>query len=312
MMIDDIEGCAPFPGATDTHGQVEQVGGIDVHHWFIEAAGSRYHGVVAGDRNAPPVLLLHGLPECWYAWHHQITDLARDHFVIAPDLKGYGQSDKRLDLSYTFAHGAFEMALILERFGVDQFDMIGHDRGAVLGDHMFAVPGVADRVGRYARLQQSFNKAHGEPRPPHALMSSPEGVELFLSDIFPRVIFEPVEIPGLYQVTFNQIAEETIDRIDREFHRPGVAHAVRLTFIHTNFDIEMADRERHLIPKMKCPVHLIQAELDPGQKPADYEDLEELGPNFTIEWIDGAGHFSHLEMPDQVSAAIRTFLDAGR
>ena len=264
-MIDDIEGCQPFPGATDVHGQIETVNGVDVHHWFIEVAGTRYHGVVAGDRRAPAVLLLHGMPECWYAWHHQIADLARDRFVIVPDLKGDGQSDKRLDLSYAFAHGAFEMALVLERFGVDQFDVVAHDRGAVLGDHLF-----------------------------------------------PRVILQPAAVPGLYQMTFNPIDEETIGRIEREFHRRGVAHAVRLTFVHTDFDIEMDDRAKYLIPKMKCPVHLIQAELDPGQKPSDYDGLEEVGPNFTIEWIHGAGHFSHLEMPDQVSATIRTFLDGGR
>ena len=81
-----------------------------------------------------------------------------------------------------------------------------------------------------------------------------------------------------------------------------------LCFRHTNFDLEMEDRERDLIPKMKCPVHLIQAELDPGQPTADYEGLAELGPNFSIEWIEGAGHFSHLEKPDEVTRALRRFL----
>ncbi len=55
-------------------------------------------------------------------------------------------------------------------------------------------------------------------------------------------------------------------------------------------------------------MHLIQAELDPGQHPRDYEGLEALGDNFTIEWIKGAGHFSHLELPDVISAALRRFL----
>ena len=308
-MSDRYAACTPYPGSTNHHGEVEKLGDLEVTHCFVEVARSRYHFVTAGDPNAPALVMLHGLPETWYAWHHQIADLSRDRFVIAPDLKGYGQSEKRLDSVYSFPHCAFEMALLLERIGVVGFDLVAHDRGAVVGDHLFNVPGrFGERIGRYARLQQSFPKPHAEPRPPHALMATSAGTELFLSPAFPRLLFAQVAPPGLYQLVFNDIPEPVLARIDAEWHHPGVAQAVPLCFRHTNFDLEMEDRERDLIPKMKCPVHLIQAELDPGQPPADYEGLAELGPNFSIEWIEGAGHFSHLEKPDEVTRALRRFL----
>ena len=302
-------GCEPYPGSTHRHGEIEKLPGVEVSHWFVEVVRSRYHFVTAGDPAAPVVVLLHGLPESWYAWHHQIAHLARDRFVVAPDLKGYGQSEKRLDSEYSFPHCAFEMALLLEKIGVERFDLVGHDRGAVLGDHLFNVPGdFASRIRRYARLQQSFPKAHGEPRPPHALMATAAGTELFMSPAFPRLIYAQAAPPGLEQLVYNEIPEPVLARLHDEWHHPGVAQAVPLCFVHTNFDREMEDRRDFIIPKMSCPVHLIQAELDPGQKPADYEGLEELGPNFSIEWIEGAGHFSHLERPTEVSAAIRRFL----
>ena len=302
--------CEPYPGSTNRPGDVEKLGAVEVTHHFVEVARSRYHFVTGGDPGAPPVVILHGLPESWYSWHHQIEALAQDHFVVAPDLKGYGQSEKRLDGEYSFPHCAFEMALLLDEIGVDRFRLVAQDRGAVLGDHLFNVPNrFGERIVAYARLQQSFPKAHCEPRPPHALFASSEGTDLFLNPAFPRLIYQPAPVPGLYQVTFNEIPEPILARIEQEWRFPGVAQAVPLCFRHTNFDLEMEDRREVLIPKMKCPVRLIQAELDPGQPPSDYEGLEECGPNFSIRWLAGAGHFSHLEKPDAVNAAIREFFE---
>ena len=149
-------GCEPYPGSINHHGEVEKIGDVEVTHWFVEAARSRYHFVTAGDPAHPAVVMLHGLPETWYAWFHQIEDLARDHYVIAVDLKGYGQSEKRLDTSYRFPHCAFELAVLLDQLGIERFSLVGHDRGAVVGDHLFGVPGFSERVVKYARLQQSY------------------------------------------------------------------------------------------------------------------------------------------------------------
>ncbi len=311
-MVDRYPSCEPYPGSTNHHGEVEKLGDVEVTHGFVEVVRSRYHFVTAGDPAAPAVVMLHGLPESWYAWHHQIADLARDRFVVALDLKGYGQSEKRLDLEYSFPHCAFELALLLEKIGVERFDLVGHDRGSVLGDHLFNVPGGwGERIRRYARLQQSFPNAHAEPRPPHALMATPAGTELFLSPVFPRLLYAQAAPPGLYQLVFSEIPEADLARIEAEWRHPGVAQAVPRCFVHTNFDIEMEDRRRDLIPKMNCPVHLIQGELDPGQPPANYAGLEELGSHFSIEWVEGAGHFSHLEKPTEVTRSIRRFLTTG-
>lgn len=66
---------------------------------------------------------------------------------------------------------------------------------------------------------------------------------------------------------------------------------------------------KFLFEKMTMPVRPIQAELDPGQPPSDYAGLEKLGPNFSIVWIERAGHFLHLEKPEATTRAIRAFLE---
>jgi pimeloyl-ACP methyl ester carboxylesterase len=310
-MSDRYPGCRPYPGSTNHHGEIEMLGDVEATHWFVEVVRSRYHFVTAGDPGNPPVVMLHGIPETWYTFHNQVRDLSDDYYVVAVDLKGYGQSEKRPDGEYSFPHCAFELALLLEKLGIERFYLVGHDRGSVLADHLCNVPGrFNERIIKYARMQQSGPKPHTEPRPPHALFASAAGTELFLSDFFPRIVYTGlVPVPGSEGVQYvqNEIPEDVLDRLDREWKHPGAAQAVPLCFKHTNFDIEMEDRQNFLFAKMTMPVRLIQGELDPGQPPSDFEGLEALGANFSIVWIKGAGHFQHLEKPEATTQAIRAF-----
>jgi pimeloyl-ACP methyl ester carboxylesterase len=63
---------------------------VNIRHHTAEVNGIRMHYVEAGQ--GPPLLLLHGFPETWYAWRHQIPVLAEHYHVIAPDLRGYGHT----------------------------------------------------------------------------------------------------------------------------------------------------------------------------------------------------------------------------
>lgn len=69
----------------------------ELKHRTAEINGLRMHYVEAG--RGPPVLLLHGFPETWFAWRHQIPVLARHYRVIAPDLRGYGHTAKSMGVS---------------------------------------------------------------------------------------------------------------------------------------------------------------------------------------------------------------------
>jgi pimeloyl-ACP methyl ester carboxylesterase len=302
-----LAGCAPFPGSVNQHGEAEKLGSVEVTHWFVEALRCRMHLVTAGDPAKPPLVMLHGLPESWWAFHNQIRDLSDTYFVIAPDLKGYGQSEKRLDLSYQFPHCAFELALLLDQLGVGRFLLAAHDRGSVLGDWLCCVPGMQQRIVKYARMQQSFMRGHAEPRPPHALFATAQGVELFLSPAFVPIVYSTSPPPGVPKLVHVPLAPDVIARLAREFSFPGLAHAVSRCFQHTNFDLELEDRQRFVLSRMTMPVRLIQGEKDPGQPPSDYAGFEQHGANFSLRWIEGAGHFHHLERPDVVTEALREF-----
>jgi pimeloyl-ACP methyl ester carboxylesterase len=104
----------------------------EVTHRMVEANGIRLH--VAEQGTGPLVILAHGFPECWYSWRHQLKALADAGFrAVAPDLRGYGRSDRPEDVeAYTLLHHLGDMVGLLDALGVKQAVIAGHDIGATI------------------------------------------------------------------------------------------------------------------------------------------------------------------------------------
>lgn len=81
-----------------------------------------------------PVVLLHGFPQTHLMWRHVAADLASDHTVILPDLRGYGDSDKPADTGETYAKRtmAADVVAVAKALGHERFALAGHDRGALV------------------------------------------------------------------------------------------------------------------------------------------------------------------------------------
>ena len=97
-------------------------------------AGVRLHYVEAGPADGPLVVLLHGFPEFWYSWRHQLPALAQAGFhVVAPDMRGYNTSDKpRGWRAYDANLVAGDIAGLIGHFGAERAFVVGHDWGAVI------------------------------------------------------------------------------------------------------------------------------------------------------------------------------------
>ncbi|MER7334990.1 MULTISPECIES: alpha/beta hydrolase [unclassified Micromonospora] len=113
------------------------------------ADGVTLTAAVAG--SGSPVVLLHGFPQTHLMWRHVAADLAADHTVICPDLRGYGDSDKPADpdgTAYAKRTMAADVVALARALGHDQFALAGHDRGALVAvraglDHPRAVTHLA-------------------------------------------------------------------------------------------------------------------------------------------------------------------------
>ena len=100
---------------------------IDVKHYYARLPEVTLHYVAAGHGDA--VVLLHGWPETWYMWRHIIPDLSQRYTVIAPDLRGIGDSSRPLT-GYDTKTMANDIYLLLkEHLAIDHIFLIGHDWG---------------------------------------------------------------------------------------------------------------------------------------------------------------------------------------
>jgi len=105
--------------------------GIELESRFVDVGDVTLHVVLAGPADGPPVVLLHGFPEFWYAWRGAMGVLARAGFrVIAPDQRGYHLSDKPAAVeAYRVDHLAADIAGLIAALGFDDAYLVGHDWG---------------------------------------------------------------------------------------------------------------------------------------------------------------------------------------
>ncbi|MCW3839065.1 alpha/beta hydrolase [Micromonospora yasonensis] len=106
--------------------------GFDQHRVPV-ADGVTLHAAVGG--TGRPIVLLHGFPQTHLMWRHVAADLAADHTVICPDLRGYGASDKPVDTdgtAYAKRTMAADVVALARALGHERFALAGHDRGALV------------------------------------------------------------------------------------------------------------------------------------------------------------------------------------
>ena len=105
-----------------------------LEHLSLPGAGVGLHAVRTGHRDGPPIVLLHGFPEFWYGWRHQIGPLAAAGFnVVALDQRGYNTSDKPPHVrDYNLDRLVADVDSVIVSLGVDRAAVVGHDWGGIV------------------------------------------------------------------------------------------------------------------------------------------------------------------------------------
>jgi len=125
---------------TDVDERVPPDAGTDHPDWYewnhdsATVNGVDLHYVEEGDPSDPLVLFLHGFPEFWYAWRHQLPALAEGGYhAVAPDMRGYNESEKPTDVEdYRIEELVGDVAGLVEHFGAEEAVVVGHDWGGVV------------------------------------------------------------------------------------------------------------------------------------------------------------------------------------
>jgi pimeloyl-ACP methyl ester carboxylesterase len=156
----------------------------EVTHRMIETNGIRLH--VAEQGEGPLVILCHGFPECWYSWRHQLPALAKAGFrAVAPDLRGYGRSDRPEGVEkYTILDDIGDIVGLVDALGAKQAVIAGHDIGAAIAWQAALLR--PDRFRAVIALSPPFrSRGFGDQGPPTTLMPRTENAmfyQLFLQN----------------------------------------------------------------------------------------------------------------------------------
>jgi pimeloyl-ACP methyl ester carboxylesterase len=115
-------------------------------HEYIITNGVKLHYVTQGA--GPLMLMLHGFPEFWYSWRHQIPEFAQDFQVVALDLRGYNDSDKPKEQSaYVMDEFIKDVEGVIHGLGYDKCILVGHDwGGAIAWSFAYAHPEMVERL----------------------------------------------------------------------------------------------------------------------------------------------------------------------
>uniref|UniRef100_A0A0E0PJY9 soluble epoxide hydrolase n=1 Tax=Oryza rufipogon TaxID=4529 RepID=A0A0E0PJY9_ORYRU len=184
-----------------------------ITHRTVDANGLRMHVAEAGPPGAPPVLLLHGFPQVWYAWRHQMRALADAGYrAVAPDLRGYGDSDApAAELQYTAMHVVGDLVALLDAVvgaGKPVF-VVAHDWGALTAWNLCLFR--PDRVRALVSLSVAFTPRSPARRPVDGLRA------LYGDDYYICRIQEP----GAIEAEFARLGTELVLRKFLAYRTPG-------------------------------------------------------------------------------------------
>jgi pimeloyl-ACP methyl ester carboxylesterase len=293
------------PRPLNQDGDTEELAGVIFTHHFVEGPGDvdivKWHYVEAGDATSEPMVFLHGIPDSWWQWHHQMSRLSTSFRCIAVDLKGYGQSEKEPG-DYSHEGASEQLFAMLQLIGVGRFNLVTHDRGTVQGD--FITANHPYSVIRYMRGEQHLY--HFNPS------TAPQGA-LFRDAPWSGLMNDPKRfVVWVYDMVRSQkpIPQTEMERTIQEFSYEGINKAVPRYFNASSFRMEWLQRRTRLLAAWKCPVLIMQGYDSRTQPREFYDKAREYIPNserVAVQYIPG-GHFWTLESPDEVSEAIEKFV----
>jgi pimeloyl-ACP methyl ester carboxylesterase len=286
----------------------ETVNGVDLRHHLVRANGILQHYVVAG--SGDPVVLLHGFAQTWRMWRRDvILALARDYTVIAPDMRGVGDTERPID-GYEKRSMAEDLHALLGHLGVGPVLLAGHDFGAAVAYAYAAAHHAVRKLAimemimpgfGYERSMQVPFARDGLGRPVWHLFfhDAPEIVEALIGgrermylDWFHRnFAYNPSGFPV-----------EDLDEYERSYAAPGGLRA--LNYYRTHFSDAEHNAESAKQP-LAVPVLALGGAGFLG--PIVEQGMSALATDVRGEIIPECGHWVTEEQPEYVVSALQKF-----
>jgi pimeloyl-ACP methyl ester carboxylesterase len=280
----------------------------------------RVHVRQAGD--GEPVLLLHGWPEWSRIWEPVMQRLHGQFHLVAPDLRGFGESDKGPPGPSTDADaGALAEDLwgLVDTLGVERFGIVAHDVGSFVAQVMarhsperisglfffncaypgIGAPGIGARWVEPSHLGETwYQQFHQKPWAAELVGSSRDACRIYLREFLRHWAHR--------EDAFDEVLEEWVDN----FMRPGNLQG-GFNWYRSNHASRMAvvQGTSPPPPPIELPTRVLWGEHDPVLPLRWADRLQEFFPRLRFDAAPDAGHFVHWETPDAAAHEIRAFFD---
>ncbi len=295
-----------------------------VRHRQIDVGGIELHVAECGQ--GPLVVCLHGFPELWYSWRHQLPALAAAGYrAVAPDQRGYGRSSRPVAVEdYDIVHLGGDILGLLDVLGEERAVVVGHDWGAIVA--WYLAQAAPERLHGMAALSIPFSPPTS--RPPTQMWkeqfqdqffyilhfqtpgvadaqldADPAASLLFIfrrvsADVFDGTADTP-SVPGW-------LSDEDFAVYEAEFRRTGFTGGLNW---YRNFDRNWELTAETATRKVEIPVAFIAGERDPVLSFMPMDHMPEWVPGLRESvLVPGAGHWIQQQAPSETSDVLVRFL----
>ncbi len=274
------------------------------HSWFTSIGGVRIHYQEAGDENAPPIILIHGFISSNLVWNEVFLPLANAGFrVIAPDLPGYGYSDKPSHGRYTIDAQACAVLGLMDRLGIDQATIVGASYGGAV-----AATIALDYSERVAKLILVGAVSNDQPR--KKLLLRLAGVPLLGDIATPLFLGSRWILRKRTQDVYRRLGYPLDERkLEARHHLLETANTHR-AMIRTirRWEADRISREASLI---RQPTLLVWGEEDTHIPISEAFRLRDAIPNSRLTVFRNCGHLPPTEYPEKFVEVVADFCKAG-
>lgn len=283
------------------------------NHQFAEIHGGRIHYVREGEGR--PLFLLHGWPEFWWSWHRVIPALAKQFELIVPDLRGFGDSDKALqpgDRAPDLQSHADDILALADALGIQHFGIVSHDVGAHIAQQIARgephrlgglfffngpYPGIGRRWVDAHQVQeiwyQSFNQ---QPWAAELVGHSRETCRIYFENMLRHWTHRTEVLDGLM--------EHWVDN----FMKPGNIRGGFAWYVSSHAArIALVANGAPALARISVPSRFYWGRHDPITRCEWVDRLEDYFEDPVVEIAEDAGHFVHLEIPEQAIPRIVEF-----
>jgi len=282
-----------------------------VEHHNVDNSGINIHYVTIGE-GSKTLLFVHGAPDFWYLWNNQMNALCESYKCVAMDTRGYNLSDKPEGVeNYSMELLTSDIAAVIDDVGGDDVTLIGHDFGGLVAWYFAMDDRYRTKIARLAVINithpRGFSRALANQTPEQAEGSA-----------YARVLIDPAQeaaaidlMNGAINLRMETWWNDQNPRI-AEFVKEANARTSAQSIVHyyqSNYFREPYEEITDL-PQVEMPVLQIHGLADPAvTKEGLAATWDWVESDYTLVTYPGLGHIPHLQVPDQVTEAIRSWLN---